>query len=320
MDDTRYALKDRGGVFYAVWTENSRSMRRSMRTGDEALARERMAEMAAELSGKRSPKVGQLWDEKYADASDAMRTRARSVWSNLSGRFGGMDADKVSADDVRGYVRDALRERSEGTVHLEVSMLMSALRHGLGRDNVPNVRLPKKSAPRSRHLTAEESALIQAKLDEAGEFSRGAMWFRIAMATGARKQAILDLTWARVDLENRLVNLLPEGERQTSKRRPVVRIPRSLAEHLSRAPRTGERVVPDGSGKVDNEVGRACRMVGVEGFHPHVTRHTVATRLVSAGIPLFEVAKTLGCTVGVIERTYAHLAPDHGESSARVLE
>ena len=49
---------------------------------------------------------------------------------------------------------------------------------------------------------------------------------------------------------------------------------------------------------------------------PHAFRHTYATHLVEAGVPIAHVAELLGDTIAVVESTYAHvLRPKHEVTS-----
>ena len=45
--------------------------------------------------------------------------------------------------------------------------------------------------------------------------------------------------------------------------------------------------------------------------NPHVMRHSRATHLLLAGVPLYDVAKLLGDTVATVERVYGHHSPDY---------
>ncbi len=60
----------------------------------------------------------------------------------------------------------------------------------------------------------------------------------LALNTGARRGAILDLTWPQVDLVNGLINLNPAGRVQTAKRRAMVPISDTLREALVEAQAT----------------------------------------------------------------------------------
>lgn len=64
--------------------------------------------------------------------------------------------------------------------------------------------------------------------------------------------------------------------------------------------------------------GRAPRGLDDE-VTPHVLRHTSATWLVQAGVPLWEVAGFLEMTVEMVKRIYGHHAPEHLQRAARAL-
>ena len=56
---------------------------------------------------------------------------------------------------------------------------------------------------------------------------------------------------------------------------------------------------------------RALRTAGIEGFHWHDLRHTLASRLVMAGVNLRGVQEALGHKSIAMTVRYSHLAPDY---------
>ena len=57
----------------------------------------------------------------------------------------------------------------------------------------------------------------------------------VALYTGQRRRAILELIWKQVDLVRARIDFNPKGRVQTKKRRPIIPIPRSLRAALRRA-------------------------------------------------------------------------------------
>ena len=51
---------------------------------------------------------------------------------------------------------------------------------------------------------------------------------------------------------------------------------------------------------------------------PHILRHSRATHLLRAGIPVWEAANALGMSVKVLVEVYGHNAPDWGKAAADV--
>lgn len=81
------------------------------------------------------------------------------------------------------------------------------------------------------------------------------------------------------------------------------------------AHKSGERVQ-----YMQNGFGTACARAGIKDFRVHDMRHTFASWLVSAGVPLAEVRDLLGhSTIEMTER-YAHLAPDNHVRAVSVLD
>ena len=61
----------------------------------------------------------------------------------------------------------------------------------------------------------------------------------------------------------------------------------------------------------------ACKRAGIKGITLHSLRKTHASRLVQAGIPLFDVSKLLGhANIKTTADQYAHLAPNHASKNA----
>jgi integrase len=64
--------------------------------------------------------------------------------------------------------------------------------------------------------------------------------------------------------------------------------------------------------------GRAREAAGLDGITPHILRHTRATWMMQAGVPIWDAAGFLGMTVKTLEQVYGHHAPDHQERAANI--
>jgi integrase len=85
----------------------------------------------------------------------------------------------------------------------------------------------------------------------------------------------------------------------------------------------------DGSRYTENKLDRdrkkaveACDLIPTE-KKPHVTthtlRHTAASLMVAAGVPIFDVSKILGHSSVVVTMRYAHFAPEAGRKAVDAL-
>ncbi|MDA1194272.1 MAG: tyrosine-type recombinase/integrase [Planctomycetota bacterium] len=52
----------------------------------------------------------------------------------------------------------------------------------------------------------------------------------------------------------------------------------------------------------------------------HVLRHTAASLMVAAGVPIFDVAKILGHSTVTVTMRYAHFAPEAGRAAVKALD
>jgi excisionase family DNA binding protein len=57
----------------------------------------------------------------------------------------------------------------------------------------------------------------------------------------------------------------------------------------------------------------ALDAAGIERRGPYALRHTFATEALAAGVSIFELARLMGTSVAMIDRTYGHLAQDTDE-------
>ena len=83
---------------------------------------------------------------------------------------------------------------------------------------MPATWVPPAAEPRDRHLTREE---INTLLD-AAELSHVRLFIVLAIATAARMNALLDLTWDRVDFARGLIYLYDPQRLRTTKGRAIV--------------------------------------------------------------------------------------------------
>jgi integrase len=67
---------------------------------------------------------------------------------------------------------------------------------------------------------------------------------------------------------------------------------------------------------------RACEFIPLDKrgtFRFHDLRHTAASLMVAAGVPIFDVAKILGHSSVAVTMRYAHLAPEAGRAAIERL-
>jgi integrase len=244
-------LEQLGATWYILWHDGARDRRSSTRTGDRASAEEAFARWLAErgqsqpggrrLHGPDSLSIGEAigaWLEQHATGK-ASGSRDAQAAEFLLDWWGDRAIADISPETVAGYSAwrretgrgTKGRSLSDTTIRLELATLRAALRWHIkhGRlTSVPHINMPPPPAARERWLTRSEAALLIAACKESYQH----LFVLLALYTGARKQAILDLRWVQIDLDGGLIHLNPPGRRQTSKRRPPVPIAAPLREVL----------------------------------------------------------------------------------------
>ena len=151
------------------------------------------------------------------------------------------------------------------------------------------------------------------------------LFVELAIGTGARMGAILDLTWDRVDFTHGTIDFMPAGRDKTNKRRTVVPMSGRVRKQLEQAleGRLSDHVIEYGGkpvASVKRAIAAAARRSGVP-CSPHVFRHTAGVWMAQADVPMQKIAQFLGHTsTRVTEHTYARYSPRFMADAAAALE
>jgi integrase len=222
------------------------------------------------------------------------------------------------------------KRRAEGvtdsTVRTELQALRAALRWAAEPKAgliavAPKLLMPSRPPARERWLSRDEGA----RLLDACKAKHLRLFVAIALNTAARSGAILGLTWDRVDLENRRIDFREPGKVATRKKRVPVPINDTLAAALEVAKeRATSRFVVEFAGgqvaSIKHGFHTAAVRAGLADVSPHTCRHTAATWMAQAGVPLWQVAGMLGHSdAAMVAATYGHHHPDHMAEAARAL-
>lgn len=216
------------------------------------------------------------------------------------------------------------RTASIGTVHTELGILRSACRWAERELHCgpAGVWLPRKPDARDRILNRAEAVLLL----ESCEATHVRLFVVLALNTAARAGALLDLTWDRVDLDARRLQLRDPERAQTRKGRATVPINDTLALALGEA-RNGA-VTPwviEWGGKrvasIKHAFRRAVERACLLKVSPHVLRHTAAVWMAEAGVPMEEIAQFMGHSDSATTfRVYARYSPEYLRRAAKALE
>lgn len=202
---------------------------------------------------------------------------------------------------------------TNGTINRKLSLLQAMLKEACYRwkviHEIPKFRRLKEPRGRIRVITHEEEQTMDAMLRERGEEDMADLVLFL-IDTGCRLGEALRLRWRDVNWSQEAGFI---WQTKNDAPRVVVLTKRVLAMLKARqnkgleAPFAGlsKNHISYVWAKAREEMG----LVDDTEFTIHALRHTCATRLVNAGVPLYTVQRLLGhSTIKVTER-YAHLAP-----------
>lgn len=185
-------------------------------------------------------------------------------------------------------------------------------------DRLRRVKLPKEENRRQRYLTMEECNDL---IDAAAPHLKPVLIF--ALNTGCRKGEILGLVWDRVDLKHGFIYL----DKTKSGEPREIPINNTLREALQGIIRRIDSpfvfVNPETGGRyadLKRPFAAACRKAKIQDFRFHDLRHTFASQLVMAGVPLTTVSRLLGHASLTMTLRYSHLAPKHLQEAVDVLD
>jgi integrase len=312
----------RGKLAIAIGRGASRR-RISTGTNDPGLAKAIAEQIWQKQHAPASERVEDLWKLYLADRRKDGRDTARqgNAWKHLGPAFGQRLGNGITKDDCRDYARMRRRQgASDGTIRTELIFLRACLNLRYGRGN-NHVWMPPAGAPRDRYLTREEVD----KLLERVATPHVRLFIVLAITTGARMNAILELRWEQVDFKHRTINFNQAGREQTNKRRPEVPLNTRAVAALEEATRGAlTDFVIEWDGQPVKSIKKAIRMAAIRSgvpCSPHVFRHTAGVWMAQADVPMQKISQFLGHTsTRITERTYARYSPSFMKDAAAALE
>jgi len=205
------------------------------------------------------------------------------------------------ADVARQYATDHARTLSPGTVRNRMAYLRAACRwawkkHGMGEhDPAERMVLPRGGKP--RRLYFDRAAML--KIARAMHYQPSRAAFRAAFYTGMRLGEVLrskavrtqsGLALGIVDSKNGTPHIVPAGPR---------------IAHLIRSAAWPPQVHRS---TVSHHVKVAMISVGMGEYRFHDSRHSAASEMLNAGVPLNTVGAVLNHKSAASTKIYAHLA------------
>jgi integrase len=303
------------GTWCVVWRENGTTKRASLRTSDREQAERNFREYERQLKTNNVTINDAIdyWLEEKKHLKSYKISKAK--FRCIRPFFGHLCPHHITRQLCREYAQS--RDVSNTTIRNELAILRCAVNYHK-KNNEAEFEFPPADPPKDHYLTREDYK----RLLTATESPHIKLFMIVGLHTGARSNAILDLTWSQIDWDRLTINFI-KGDHK-NKRRSIIPINETLEHYLRQAyqGRTTEFVIEHG-GKQIRSIRKGFAMTanraGVKAS-PHVLRHTCAMVIAESGRPLQEVSQYLGhAGQTTTERVYAKFSPNHLREAAQAL-
>jgi integrase len=340
LETPNYRLVQRGQRYHVQWWQDGKP--RSVSTG-QTDKRQASVWLNQFVAGQGTPEppaaptLSQVLDGYLADRKQAvigyetLVTNAKA----LKRQLGDLEPDHLTTERMRFYrsrrraeghevgPADNRRKKpiQDGTILRELVTLRAALKWAQNQKwivTAPHIEVPSQPPPRERWLTRDEADRLLAS----AQAPHVRTFLAICLYTAARAQAVMDLTWNRINSDAGIIDL---GSASGGKARSVVPITAKLRPYLEEARRAATcAYVIEHAGKpvasVKTGTRAAARRAGLPGVTPHVLRHTAATWMAMERVPMEQIARMLGHSdTRITWRTYAKYSPDYLRDAADAL-
>lgn len=322
-----------GGAYYGYWTDQrGRARRKSLRTRDQKVARERLRvlELGATDSAAHSHHtLDQAVANLLAAAATNRAIATGKFYAVKSGhlmRILGRDTQlaDLTRDRLLLYVRQRKVETaSASTIHKELMTLRRALAEAKERklwagaigDLVPSIK--QHYEPKQSWLDEHQARAMLARIAAPRR-----LWFMLAVWGGLCRGEVDRLDWRDVDLKTRV--LLVRGTKRSSRFRSV---PIAAMLHAALTAAQGDRragLVAGKWGNVIRALNRAAELVPLPAhlrkLSPNDLRRTFASIMLNAGASTLVVSKLLGhASTKMVELVYGQISAATMRSAIAML-
>lgn len=320
-----YTIQRYRGLLAISWLDADGCRRRySLGTADEQAAEAAARSFWQRLSiGGKTETVGDAVTA-YLRAKDGMLSikRAQVAWKAAESFWAKLPiarVDKQSATDYRVHRKHCRAI----TVRNELAVIRAALNWAVKEkliDHAPFIQMPPLPESQVGHLSKADFR----RLIEGARRPHVALFMKLAVATGARSNALLDLTWDRVDFARGTIAFNRQDRIQTSKYRATVPMNAQIRATLTEAKEGAMSpfVIEHGREQVASikkGFAAACARAGIKAT-PHMLRHSAAVWMAEDRIPMTQIAQYLGHSDSrITERVYARFSPDFLAEAAESL-
>jgi integrase len=267
------------------------------------------------------PLIADVVNVYAKEAAPHLKTAKKITYhiANILDWWGTKRASDVTAKNCRAYSFG----RRPQMARADIDVLKWALNYWHSDSDygplsvLPTYWRPDRNPPRERWLTRREAARLLWAARHCQHIRR---FILLGLYTGSRSGVLLAMRWEQIDLVAGYMSRLPAGVAQDRRKRaPKVKLGRRIMAHLRRWKQLDGRhdalTVCHFNGRAIHDPRtiwhKTVKAAGLDLHGPnkvtlHTLRHTKATWLMQARVPIWEAAGTV----------YGHHSPDHQEQAA----
>lgn len=262
--------------------------------------------------------MNRLWKATKSEATASVNTASAVKF------FGGENQVKdLSVQQIDAYVESLQgKQNTNGTINRKLSALSKMLRFALEREfitKIPRIEKKKESSGRIRWITKSEEETLVGYFNQTNRSDVSSL-IVFLLDTGSRAGEALSVTWKdikngtatfwdtkngsprSVPLTKRLVVLFGSSENPESNERVFKTITYAELHYLWQKAK------------------KAIGFAEDDQFVPHCLRHTCASRLAQAGVPIVTIKEFMGHKSIQVTMRYAHLSPNQLDRAREALE
>jgi len=343
--------KYQGGNWYITYRWQGRLIRKSTGTPNKKLAEKKLMELELEIfKGAHDPIPEKtqiernriaLFFKRYIEFSEATKSNA----TNLSdiyriktiqeyfARQGIKFLEEITPGHIQQFQSFIRSDRNERTYNNFLNLLKSILNKAVEWEviklNPIRKCKPLKTPKKIRFFSLEEIKKLRKEAN-----STMMLLLDLALYAGLRRSELYYLRWQDIDLKRKIIHVRPHGEFVPKNKKPgTVPINKKLFKTLRRE--YPKSKITDDNEYVFSEFRREewvnpthilskhfyslAKKAGLKNAGLHVCRHSFASYLVQAGIPLLVVKELMRHTDIQSTMVYAHLAPEQQRQAVESL-
>lgn len=323
-------IYQRNGTWYMdIRTPSGERVRRSLGTQDKQKAQELRSKLEHEFwqQSRLGIKPKKLWDEAALKWLEEKKHEKKSIDDDISRlrnlpQLRGIFLDELTRDIIMAAIEPKKCKPSTKNRYIALvrAILYKARDEWGWIDEVPKLKQYKETGGRIRWLKPHEAQrLIDALPDN--------FWRQMAifsLCTGLRQGNVFGLKWEQVDLARRIAWIYADE----TKANKAIGVPLNKTAIQILSERLGKHPIFVFTNSVNNRIKelddrvweRSLKKAQIKNFRWHDLRHTWASWLVQKGVPLLALKEMGGWEKLEMVMRYAHLATEHLQSHADILD